>query len=414
MPALELIDPHQSLSQQLGDALRYPLRPAALPGLVGFTLAHFLSWLPLIGWLVELIVWAATFLYALECLRHSADGFAQPPEFAEPGLGGWALVAILIWSSLLALAVQLNLGSGAWLVGLLMAVTLPAIAMSLAMDGSIAHALNPLTWLQIMSRFGAVYLLLIGVQWLVALVVSLAQSGVVQMLPSALALPLFYGASIYATLFNFRLMGLLIHQRHAQFGLQPKAHQLATQTGQDDDQRLLDDVQAIADEEPRAALDLLVPRLRDRAAPDALHRAYRQLLQQQGLHDALLVHGQIWSAALIAQGQARRALGIVQECVTQDTGFVPDDPRTCGELADLAFRLGMHRLALHLCRGYLTHWPRDPQTPHYGLLATRLLADQPEHLAEAGQLLDKLIVEWPDHPLRSQIVQQKRRLAGTA
>lgn len=260
MPAVELIDPHQSLSQQLGDALRYPLRPAALPGLVGFTLAHFLSWLPLIGWLVELIVWAATFLYALECLRHSADGFAQPPEFAEPGLGGWALVAILIWSSLLALAVQLNLGSGAWLVGLLMAVTLPAIAMSLAMDGSIAHALNPLTWLQIMSRFGAVYLLLIGVQWLVALVVSLAQSGVVQMLPSVLSLPLFYGASIYATLFNFRLMGLLIHQRHAQFGLQPKAHQLATQTGQDDDQRLLDDVQAIADEEPRAALDLLVDR----------------------------------------------------------------------------------------------------------------------------------------------------------
>lgn len=272
MPAIELIDPRQPLSRQLADALRYPLRAAALPGLIAFTLAHYLSLLPMIGWLVELIVWAATYLYALECLRHSADGFAQPPEFAEPGNGGWALVAILLWSSLLALAVKLNIGGGAWLVSVLMAVTLPAIAMSLAMDGGVANALNPLTWLRIMSRFGAIYLLLIGVQWLIALVVGMTQNSVEQVLPRMLALPLFYFVAIYATLFNFRLMGVLIYQRHEEFGLQPKAHQLAAQTHQDDDQRLLDDVEAMAREQPAAALDLLVPRLRDRAAPDTLDR----------------------------------------------------------------------------------------------------------------------------------------------
>lgn len=414
MPAIELIDPRQPLSRQLADALRYPLRAAALPGLIAFTLAHYLSLLPMIGWLVELIVWAATYLYALECLRHSADGFAQPPEFAEPGNGGWALVAILLWSSLLALAVKLNIGGGAWLVSVLMAVTLPAIAMSLAMDGGVANALNPLTWLRIMSRFGAIYLLLIGVQWLIALVVGMTQSGVEQVLPRMLALPLFYFVAIYATLFNFRLMGVLIYQRHEEFGLQPKAHQLAAQTHQDDDQRLLDDVEAMAREQPAAALDLLVPRLRDRAAPDTLHRAYRQLLRQQGLHDALLVHGQIWSAALIAQGEARRALGIVQECMTQDARFIPDDPRTCGELADLAARLSIHRLALHLCQGYLAHWPRDVQSPHYGLLASRLLAQQPERIAEARQLLEKLATDWPEHPLRTEIGKQQQRLAGLA
>ncbi len=47
--------------------------------------------------------------------------------------------------------------------------------MSLALDGSVGHALNPLTWIQVMSRFGLPYLLLIGVQCLIALIVGVAQ-----------------------------------------------------------------------------------------------------------------------------------------------------------------------------------------------------------------------------------------------
>ena len=116
MPKVELIDLRQPLSWHVLDALRYPLRASALPTLVACTLTHYLSLLPAAGWLLELVIWAATYLYALECLRHSADGFAQPPEFAEPGHGGWTLVAILLWSTLLTLAVKLNFGGGTWLV----------------------------------------------------------------------------------------------------------------------------------------------------------------------------------------------------------------------------------------------------------------------------------------------------------
>ncbi|OOG52520.1 hypothetical protein B0E47_14535 [Rhodanobacter sp. B05] len=414
MSKVELIDLRQPLSWHVLDALRYPLRASALPGLVIFTLAHYLALLPAAGWLLELVIWAATYLYALECLRHSADGFAQPPEFAEPGHGGWALVAILLWSTLLTLAVKLNFGGSTWLVSALTAITLPAIAMSLALDGGVSHALNPLTWLQIMARFGSPYLLLIGVQLLIALLLGSAQLGLEHVLPRLLSLPLFYFVAIYATLFNFRLMGVLIHQRHEQFGLQPKARQLATQNHQDDDQRLLDDANELGQQQPQAALELLVPRLRDRAAPASLHLAYRQLLKQQGLRDALLVHGQIWMAALIAQGEPRRALGVLQECLGLDADFTPDDPRTCGELADLAARLGISRIALKLCRGYLQHWPRDTQTPHYGLLASRLLAEHADQHAEARQLLDQLAAAWPEHPLRAEIEQQRQRLAGFA
>ena len=414
MSRIELIDTELPLSQQLLAALRYPLSGAALPALAAFTLAHYLALLPLAGWFIELGIWAATYLYALECLRHTADGYALPPEFAEPGHSGWALVAILLWSTVLTLLVKLSFGGGTWIVTLLTVVSLPAIAMSLALDGSVGHALNPLTWVRVMARFGMPYLLLIGVQLLIALVVGVAQVVFESSLPRVISLPLFYLAANYATLFNFHLMGRLIHQRHEHFGLQPQAHKLAREIHQDADQNLLDEVADLAPEQPRAALDLLVPRLRDSAAPAALHIAYRRLLQQQGLKDALLVHGQIWMAALIAQGESRRALGVLQECCTIDAEFIPDDPRTCAELADLAARLGMHRIALKLCLGYLAHWPRDMQAPHCGLLAARLLGEQPEQHAEASALLEQLAAAWPDHPLHAEINIQRQRLANPA
>ncbi len=142
--------------------------------------------------------------------------------------------------------------------------------------------------------------------------------------------------------------------------------------------------------------------------------AYRQLLQRQQLRDALLVHGQIWIAALIAQGESRRALGVLQECVGLDANFIPDDTRTCGELADLAARLGISRIAVMLCHGYLQTWPRDPQAPRYGLLASRLLAEHPDQHGEAVKLLDQLAASWPEHPLRAEIEQQRQRLASLA
>jgi hypothetical protein len=143
-----------------------------------------------------------------------------------------------------------------------------------------------------------------------------------------------------------------------------------------------------------------------------VHIAYRQLLKRQGLSDALLVHGQIWMAALIAQRESRRALGVLQECCSIDADFIPDDPRTCGELADLAARLGMSRLALQLCRGYMKHWPRDPQVPHYGLLAARLLGEHADQHTEALQLLDQLTSAWPDHPLHTDLSGQRQRLVN--
>lgn len=416
MPRVETVAADTPFGERLRTGLGYPLRGAALPTCVVIALLHYVGLLPsYIGALASALVWAATWRYAADCLLHTAHGYADPPDVGSDGndASGWGLTAIHLLLVALCVIAIVFFPRLLWPVLIVSALALPAIDMSLAFDGNLALALNPLNWKRVIGSFGAAYLIPVAINLLLGLLIVLA-SITTALLPRLLALPLFAFAYTYLIVLAFHLMGAMIHQRHERFGIEPEAEKLVAASNQDADSRLLDEARRLAIDDPLAALRQLAARLQERAAPTPVHQFYRELLHRQGLRDDLLVHGQIWIAALIAQGEPRRALGVLQECGGIDGGFVPDDPRTCGELADLAARLGMGRLAIKLCRGYLAHWPRDPQAPHYGLLAARQLAAHADQHAEATALLDRLAAAWPDHPLRAEIDAQRRQLASPA
>lgn len=416
MPRVEVVAADTPFGERLAAGFGYPLRGAALPTCVVLALIHYVGLLPSwTGALASALVWAATWRYAADCLLHTANGYADPPDVGSDGnsASGWGLTAIHLLVVALCVVAIVFFPRLLWPLLILAALVLPAIDMSLAFDGNLALAINPLNWARVIGSFGAAYLIPVAINLLLGALIVLA-SVATALLPRLLALPLFAFAYTYLIVLAFHLMGAMIHQRHERFGIEPEAEKLAAAAGQDADSRLLDEARRLAVDDPLAALRQLAARLQERAAPAAVHQFYRGLLQRQGLRDDLLVHGQIWIAALIAQGESRRALGLLQECAGIDAAFVPDDPRTCGELADLAARLGMSRLAIQLCRGYLAHWPRDMQAPHYGLLAARQLAAHADQHGEAAALLDRLAAAWPEHPLRSEIDAQRRQLANPA
>jgi hypothetical protein len=413
MPRIEVASADTPFPERLRSGIGYPLRGSGLATCVALALIHYVGLLPsYIGALASVFVWAATWRYAATCLLHTANGYADPPDVGvdSSDTSAWGLVAIhllVVAFCVIAIVFYPHL-----LVPflILFALVLPAIDMSLAFDGNMALAINPLNWARVIGAFGSAYLIPVAINLLLGITIVIA-SVTTALLPQLLALPLFAFASTYLAVLAFHLMGAMIHQRHERFGLEPEAPKLAKVGGQDADEDLLAEVDALAPHEPVAATSLLVARMQNRLAPTSLHLAYRRLLQQQGFRDGLLVHGQIWMASLIAQGEAKRALGVLQECCGIDADFIPDDPRTCAELADLSARLSMRRIALHLCRGFLNAWPRDTQAPHIGMLAARLLAEDPEHKSEAARLLDTLESAWPDHPLHAEIGLQRSRLA---
>ena len=416
MSRIEVAAADTPFSERLVTGFGYPLRGAGLATCTALALIHYVGLLPsYIGAFAGALVWAATWRYAADCLLHTANGYANPPEVGADsnGTAGWGLTAVHLLVVALCVLAVVFWPHLLWPVLILAVLVLPAIDMSLAFDANMALALSPLNWFRIVHAFGPAYLVPVAINLLLGITIVLASLSSA-LLPHVLALPLFGFVYSWLIVLAFHLMGVMIHQRHEQFGLEPEAPRLAQAGGQDADATLVQEVAALAPHDVRAATSLLVERLRSHIAPPSIHLAYRQLLQRQQLHDALLVHGQIWIAALIAQGETRRALGVLQECLGLDADFIPDDTHTCGELADLAARLGISRIAVKLGQGYLQTWPRDPQAAHYGLLAARLLGEHPDQHVEAMQLLDQLAAAWPEHPLRAEIQRQRQHLASQA
>jgi len=412
---IRTVDPDTPLGERFADGLGYPLRGAALPTLVGLALVHYVSLLPLtLGLLGSLLVWGATWRYAAECMLHTANGFADPPDvgLGDSDRAAWGLTFVHVLAALFCVAMPFYSPILFAPTLLAVALVLPAIDMALAFDGSVLLALNPGHWGEIIRRFGWTYLIPVTINLAVGILAVLA-SMVSAMLPRLLSLPLFAFAYGYLIVLGFHLMGAMIHRRHEHFGLTPEAEVLVEALGKNDDQRLLDRVKELAAVDPMAATQLLVPRLQDREAPVELHQAYRDLLRRQNLTDALLVHGQIRIAALMANNESRKALGMVQDCTAIDPNFLPDDPGNAGALAEIAARSGMRRMSLKLCRGWLARWPRDGRAPAVALLAAKELEAEGQAM-EASVLLGRVAAAWTDHPQHGELLARIQQLqSGT-
>ncbi|MFK2905197.1 hypothetical protein ISP17_14635 [Dyella ginsengisoli] len=408
---IRAVDPDTPFGERFATGLSYPLRGAALPTLVGLALVHYVGLLPLfLGTAGSLLVWGATWRYAAECMLHTANGFADPPDvgLGDSDRAAWGLTVVHMLAATFCVAMTFYSPALFGPALLAVALALPAIDMALAFDGNLLLALNPGHWGEIIRRFGWSYLVPVGINLAVG-VLALLATLITARLPRLFSLPLFGFAYTYLIVLGFHLMGAMIHRRHEHFGLTPEAEVLAEALGGNDDQRLLDHARELAAHDPMAATRLLVPRLQDREAPAELHQAYRDLLRRQNLRDALLVHGQIRIAALVANDEPRRALAMLQDCVAIDPDFLPDDPGNAGALIELAARSGMRRTALKLCRGWLASWPRDGRAPAVALIAARELEAEGKPV-EASVLLGRVASTWADHPQHGELLARIRQL----
>ncbi|MEP6899911.1 MAG: hypothetical protein ABI870_15410, partial [Rhodanobacter sp.] len=147
MPRIEVTAPDTPFGERLQSGFGYPLRGAGLATCVVLALIHYVGLLPsYIGALASAFVWAATWRYAADCLLHTAHGYADPPNVGSDGdsASGWGLTAIHLLIVALCVVAIVFFPRLLWPLLILSALVLPAIDMSLAFDGNMALALNPL------------------------------------------------------------------------------------------------------------------------------------------------------------------------------------------------------------------------------------------------------------------------------
>lgn len=401
------MDPHQ-----LRDTALYPFRGPALAAMAALVLFSLLTALPGIGWVFAIILWVATYKYAFEILRTSADGRDEPPEVIGSAETSTVLrfLVLQILFGLMLVATLIFLGIAAFVV-LLVILTLaqPGATISLAMDGSLAHALKPSTWLAIMGRIGWPYFGVVVLLFVFQASAAGAEALLARVLPSLLAGLLTLLFTLWGLFATFRLMGVMVLQHREALGWIPEY--LGIREARDGpDQGLLEQANGLVEAgEAGQARALLAEELRSRAVGEPVHDLYRRLLRQADDRAALLEHGRLYLNLLLATGNERKALELLRDCLALDRNFAPMQEEQGEALLAAADQRSDSRLGLDLRLALHAAFPRHPRSTHWATEAARLLVEKFGREQEALRLLERTDAQVADDDDAQRAERQRLR-----
>lgn len=406
--------PPEPFWQRLRAITLYPLRGAALASLVVLTIASLFGLIPLVGWLVSLLVWLAAYKYAFEILRASADGHMDPPEVVLGATDG-VVLRLIAMQVVFAVVLVAALLLGGPLIGLavlaFIAFVQPGCVMSLAMDGSLPHALNPATPLRLVARIGWPYLAVFGLLFVIQASALTASAWLVRWMPPVVADLTVTAVSVWGLFAAFHLMGYLIYQYHEALGYEPAHVGLPGRHSPDADLMAESEIH-VREGRLDAALTLLRGEIRTRAVGVDVHELYHRLLRQAGDTAALTAHAREYLNLLMLEHQERRALALLRETLDADPGFVPPQIEHAQQLAERARLGGQRQLAADTLRALLQAHPRHPGAPRWGLDAALLLAESTGQDEQARELLEQARERCEDPALRQKIASALNALQG--
>lgn len=382
---------------------RYPLRGGALFSLLALTLFSLLGKLPGIGSIFAIVTLMASYAYGFEILRHSADGYVDPPEYPQHLFDGsllrlFALVTLAIVLTLTVYLLSHNL-TATVAVALVITLLAPASVISLAIDQSLRRAINPVMLLAVTSRIGWPYLAACGLLLVIEISAVNASHWLQGHLPPLIDHLTVYLVSCWGLFATCHLLGYLVYQYHQALGFAPAT--LADDGYRDPDQQLLDDAEnQIREGQLDQARQQLREAVRSRAVNLQVHALYHRLLQQSPATEALAEHARLYLPRLLDEGQPRRALGLMRSLLDRQPDFVPADINHAATLAEQARLAGQHRLACDILLALLENSPRSPQAGQWSLDAARLLGEHLGREDQARRLLRQALTDNPDPELQ--------------
>lgn len=384
----------------------YPLHVEPLlymGGLSAATLLGFLLPLPaaLGHVLVHLGVWLIFICYAYKTLDQTALGLLTPEQhelevdstrtslpFKQFG------IFVVMGFALQAAESMGGVVFGATAIFIMLAT--PASVMILALTHSFWSGLNPLALVSMMRTIGLPYLGLFGFLLLLSGSQEALTMLLVPQLPGWLLVPVLNFVVMYFTLIMFNMMGYVVHQYHAELGVDQSA--MAADDGASE-ASVADAIgRLVGDGQIAEAIDLAYEA--QRIAPDdlAAQQRYHKLLLLAERKEQLLPHGRRYLSLLLRKGMGGDALALYQLLRGQDAAFEVELPAQWLDLAEAAHRRGDSTQALALIKGYDKRYPRDPAIPSVYLFAARVLCENYKQEAGARRILGTLLERYPEHP----------------
>ncbi len=340
--------------------------------------------------------------YGYDILSATAHGYLAPPPInAETLFDGYDLplkhFAMLIVLGLVAVAIAHTWPQGLRFYPVLVIVIQPAIIITLALERSLAAAVNPAQFGRIALEIGWPYLAVVGM----VLLLSSAPGTVVGFVAQNMA---FTGQIFVATAaqcfflyVSMHLMGYLIYQYHDRVGFEPEA--LA---GDDDDEwgPILAPLRQELDE---GRYDDAADRLWTlaREYPDhsiwlrqQRHKALKLTSKERDFVD----NGGKLLGQLIDQNRLRDATEIYIDLTEHDSRLRPEREKDYEPLMAMLVQRGEYRRAVRMANGFHRDFPESSSVPPLYLELARVLWEYLDQPDKARQVAQFLVEKYPDHP----------------
>ena len=392
----------------------YPLRGSALYALIALTLCSALLVLPGILKLVVLgVLGMATYTYAFDILRHSANGEHDAPRRGYNSFDSAVLRLILLAFALGIVIVAAGVIAGKpglTVAYLAVQLLLPGMMIALAIDGSLRRALNPAVSIDMALRIGWPYLAAYGLLYVIQGSGTAAIFVALKYLPPVVRELTIVVASIWSLFASFHLMGYLVYQYHEELGYEP-SRGIALQR-EDPDQRLLDEAeQFVREGHSDEAFQALRGAVRSRVVSLAVHELYQRLLRQHHRNDELRDHTRQYINRLLQEKQERRALALQREALDTDPAFAPLLPEQATLLAERAKMAGQYQLATDGLLAAIGAWPRERMLPAWSLDAGLLLAERFGRDDDARMVLQNALDHCDDEAQHAKLAAALKAVA---
>ena len=396
----------------------YPFHRQALIFLLAVSAASvLLGFIPLLGALLQLVLYFVTLRYAHEILTTTARGNLYPPQVSSRILDH-DLSPVFKQFLLFFL-----LGVGAALIASLGVVLLfayipfvlifiPAQLMVLISTQSLLRALNPMVFVPLAWRIGPAYLLMYFFLILLGIAPGVLGQNVIVHLPWFLHAFLASAANYYYMFVSFHLIGYVLLQYHLEIGYEVRyedfrapemsqdAQSVTEQGGSWSDERHADSLiqQGRYDE----AHEFLERRFKQLSEPSTdLCRKYYRLLSMRG-EEGLTRVGSLLIPGLLEQGERREAVRVFEQCRERDKGYLPD-AESIFRIAEAQDDAGEHKQAMGLFQSLYRNHPSHSRAVEALFRIGYILNERMLDPGKARRVLEGVITRYPQSPLRERI-----------
>ncbi|QNK65451.1 tetratricopeptide repeat protein [Variovorax sp. PAMC26660] len=362
--------------------------------------------------LIEIGIMLAASRYGFKIIALGARGMRDSADFGRESSDDWTY---LPWKLFAISVVQAFLiGWLAWYAPMLgtvglfvMSFTFPAAVIVLVQSGSFFQAMNPGHVMDAMRIIGWPYALLCFFLFLLSTGAQIAISMVVPVFDGRIILPIVNFAFIYFGWVMASLLGYVMFQHHAAFGIDAvPGSELGD--GAPVDRRTPEQIaaqrtdaevaQLITDGDLAAALGTAYEAQRTAASDDlsAQRRYHRVLTMLPDKQATMLDQARRFIALLMRRDLGSEALKVFKLCRERDKTFSLDDPAMVIAMARAEWRNGDAHATLALLSGFDRRFRGNEAIPQAYELAARALVQGLGRADMAQPILTTLESRYPD------------------